>query len=82
MHLHEESLEPCVRWGLGAELPSWLHMFAWASLQKAFSCPLLFLHEGEHVWSGFQAQETTSEAAGPKEPEAAQTHFGLWRQEG
>ena len=41
--------------------------------QKAFSCQLLLLHEGEHVLSGSPAQETSSRAAGPREPEAAQT---------
>ena len=49
--------------------------------QKAFSCQLLLLHEGEHVWSGFPSQETTRKAAGPREPEAAQTLFALWRPE-
>ena len=67
---------------LGSDLPSWLHEFAGASLQKAFSCQLLLLYEGEDVWSGIQAQETTSKAAGSREPEAAQTLFGLWRPEG
>ena len=54
---------------------------AGASAQKAFSWQLLLLHEGEPVWSGFPAQETTSKAAGPRQPEAAQTLFGLWRPE-
>ena len=49
--------------------------------QKAFFCKLLLRHEGQHVWSGFPAQETTSKAAGPREPEATQTLFGLWRPE-
>ena len=34
------------------------------------------LHEGEHVWSWFTAADTTSQAAGPTEPEAAQTLLG------
>ena len=55
---------------------------AGACVQKAFSGPLLLCHEGEHVWSGFQAQETTSKAAVPRQPEAAQTVFALWRPEG
>ena len=55
---------------------------AGACAQKAFSCQHLFLQEGEKVWSGFPAQETTSKAAGPREPEAAQTLFALWRPEG
>ena len=29
---------------------------AGACAQKAFSCQLLLLQEGEHVWSGFPAQ--------------------------
>ena len=32
--------------------------------------------EGEHVWSWFPAVDTTSQAAGPTEPEAAQTLLG------
>ena len=32
--------------------------------------------EGEDIWSGFQATETTRQAAGPTEPEAAQTLLG------
>ena len=32
--------------------------------------------EGEHVWSSFQAAVTTSQAAVPTEPEAAQTLLG------
>ena len=71
-----------MRWGLGAEFHSWLMGFAGASVQKVFSGQLLILHEEEHFWSGIQAQETTSKAAGPREPEAAQTLFGLWRPEG
>ena len=55
---------------------------AGACVQKAFSALLLFRHEGEHIWSGFKAQETSRKAAGPREPEAAQTLFGLWRPEG
>ena len=41
--------------------------------QKAFFCKLLLRHEGQHVWSGFPAQETTSKAAVPREQEAVQT---------
>ena len=43
---------------------------SWA--QKAFSCQLLLLHEEINHWSGFPSQETSSKAAGPREPEAAQ----------
>ena len=34
------------------------------------------LLEGEHVWSWFPAAETTSQAAVPTEPEAAQSLLG------
>ena len=49
---------------------------AGAYANKAFSCPISLLPEGEPVWSWFQAQETTSQAAVPTEPEAAQTFRG------
>ena len=49
--------------------------------KKAFASHLLLVHEGEHFRSGFLAQETTSKAAGPRQPEAAQTLFGLWSPE-
>ena len=39
---------------------------AWA--QKAFGRPILLPHEGEPVGSGFRAPESTSKAAGPREP--------------
>ena len=47
-------------------------LIAGASAQKAFSWQLLLLHEGEHVWSGFTAQETTIKQGVPKEQELAQ----------
>ena len=34
-----------------------------ASANQAFSCPITLLPEGEHVWSWFQAAETTHQAA-------------------
>ena len=52
-----------------------------ACTQKAFSCQLLLLHEGEHVWSGYPAQDTTTKGAGAREPEAAHTLIGLRRPE-
>ena len=82
MQLSEPRFEPWVRWGLGAEFPSWLRVFARACVQNSFSGQLLLLHEGEPVGSGFRAPETTSKAAEPREAEAAQTLFGLWRPEG
>ena len=69
----------------GASVLSSLAGSGWiagACVQKAFCFHLLFLHEEEHVSSGFPAQETTSIAAGPREPEGARTLFGLWRPEG
>ncbi|RXF27487.1 hypothetical protein EG857_14945 [Enterococcus faecalis] len=47
-----------------------------ASAHRASSCQISLLREGEHVWSWFQAAETTSQAAVPTEPEAAQTLLG------
>ena len=60
-----------MKWGLDDELPSWLWGIVWACAQNAFSYQLLLLHEGKHVWSGFQAQETSIKAAGLWMPEAA-----------
>ena len=82
MQLPARSLERSLRYGLGAEVPSYLCGIHGAYAQKAFSGQPLLRHEGEHDRSGFQAQETTSKAAGPREPEAAQTLFGLWTPEG
>ena len=82
MELSEARFEPWVRWAVGSELPTWLWGFAGASVQNAFSCRFLYIHEWEHVWSGIQPQETTSKAAGPREPEAAPTLFGLWSPDG
>ena len=48
-----------------------------ACAQKAFSCQHLLFHEEENQWIGFNAQETTSKAGGPREPEAAQNLHGL-----
>ena len=81
MQLPAWNLERIVRCGVSAEVPSWLRRGAGACAQKAFSYQLLVLHDGEHVWTGFPAQEATSKATGPREPEAAQTLFGLWSPE-
>ena len=82
MQLSEPRLEPWVRWGLGAEFPSWLRENCWGLRPEGIFRPTPLRHEGEHIWSGFPAQETTSNAAGPREPEAAQTLFGVCRPEG
>ena len=49
---------------------------AGASANRAFSGPIRFLAKAEHVWSWFPAQETTSQAAVPREQEAAQNLLG------
>ena len=48
-----------------------------ASVHRASRVQISRLREGEDVWSWFQAAETTSQAALPMEPEAAQTLLGL-----
>ena len=47
-----------------------------ARVNRAFACQIILLREAEDVWSWFQAAETTSQAAVPTEPEAAQTLLG------
>jgi len=49
---------------------------AGASANRAASCQISLLRQGEHVSSWFQPAETTSQAAAPREPEAAQTLLG------
>ena len=56
----------------GAELETWSRIGApqlvpWGCRglrQMVFSCQLLLLHEGEHVWNEVPAQETTSKKQG------------------
>ena len=48
-----------------------------ASENRASSVQISHLREGEDVWSWFPAAETTSQAAVPTEPEAAQNLLGL-----
>ena len=65
--------------GLGGALPRWLWSDCKARANRASSCQISLLHEGEDVWSWCRAGETTSQAAVPKEPEAAQTLLGpMW----
>ena len=47
-----------------------------ASAHRAFSCHRILLREGEDAWSWVPAAETTSQAAVPTKPEAAQTLLG------
>ena len=74
-------LQRSLRCGLSAEVPSYLCRIDGAYAQKAFSCQLLLVQEGEHVWSGYPAQDTATKAAGAREPEAAHTLIGLRRPE-
>ena len=52
----------------------------WA--KKDIARPILLAHEGEPIWSRFQAPESPSKASGPREPGAAQPSFALWRAQG
>ena len=47
-----------------------------ACANKAFSCQISLLPEGEHIWSWIQAPESTSLAAVPTEIETDQTLLG------
>ena len=47
-----------------------------ARANRASSCQIGLLREGEDVWSWFTAAETHIEAAVPTEPEAAQSLLG------
>ena len=47
-----------------------------ASAHRSSSSQISLLREGEDVWSWFPAAETTSQAAVPTEPEAAQSILG------
>ena len=47
MQVSEPPFEPWVRWVLCVELPNWLRWFEASCTQKACSCKLLLLHEGE-----------------------------------
>ena len=47
-----------------------------ARVNGASSCQISLLHEGEDIWSWFQAAETTSQAGVPTEPLAAQSLLG------
>ena len=53
-----------------------------ASANRASSVQISHLRDGEDVWSWIKAAETTSQAALPSEPEAAQTLLGLMGSQG
>ena len=55
---------------------------AWALAQKVFAGQILLPREGEHVGRWFQAPESPSQAAEPREPEAAQPRFARHRAAG
>jgi len=60
-------------------LPSWLRVGCWGLCKQGLFLPNHPSPEGEHVWSGFQATETTRQAAVPTEPEAPQDLLGPMR---
>ena len=76
MQLPEAWFVPCLRWALSGSLPSWRSGVDGACAKQPFYCPISHLPEGEHVWSCFQAVETTRQAAGPTQLEAAETLLG------
>ena len=78
--LPEPSFGPFLRWTFVLISLSGKWWIAEECAKKAFSWQILLLHEGEHVWSGFPAQETTSKPAVPREQEAAQTVLALGEQ--
>ena len=51
-------------------------LVARARANRASSCHISLLREGEQVWRWFLAEDTTSQAAVPTEIEAAQTPLG------
>ena len=57
-------------------LPSWLWGVARARAGRASSGKVSLLHIGEDVWRWIKVAETTSQAAVPTEPEAAQNLLG------
>ena len=82
MPLPEASLGPFVRWAQVLISLAGSGLIDGACANKAFRCQILLLHDGEHIWSGFLAQETTSKPQLPTEQEAAQTVLYPWRAEG
>ena len=82
MPLPEASLGPFVRWAQVLISLAGSGLIDGACANKAFRCQILLLHDGEHVWSGFEATETTSKPQLPTEQEAAQTLLCPWRAEG
>ena len=68
MQLPEVRLWQSIRRSLGAECRSRLRGHGWGLGAEGFARPILLPHEGEPVGSGFQAPETPSKAAGPREP--------------
>ena len=66
---------PFLRLFLGAHQPSWKRDDVGACKNKAFSCQITLLHEGEHVWSGSQGVGTISISPVLTEQDAANAHF-------
>ena len=79
MQLLQASFLPFRSYAIGG--PTLALGYMWvdrASAHRASSGDISLLREGEDVWSWFPAAETTSQAAVPKEPEAAQSLLGVW----
>ena len=76
MQLPEASFVPFRRWALGALSLANLPWIAGDGKNKAFSCKMYLVHEGDHIWSGFQSMETTRNPSVHREQEAAQTLLG------
>ena len=76
MQLLEASFLSFRSFALGGFLPSCQRGVARASAHRASAGQISLLREREDAWSWFDAAETTSQAALPTEPEAAQSLLG------
>ena len=56
MQLREARFVPFLRLALGGNPLASQRWIAGAWVNIAFSCQIRLVHEGEHVWSGFQAK--------------------------
>ena len=77
MQLLQASFVPFQSYTIGG--PTLALGYRWvdrAMAHWAYSSQIILLCQGEDTWSWFPAAETTSQAAVPTEPEAAQTLLG------
>ena len=82
MPLPEASLGPFVRWAQVLISLAGSGLIDGACANKAFRCQILLLHDGEHIWSGFLAQETTSNQQCPGSKRQPRPSLALWRTDG